>query len=79
MSEAGLWQSSVCVNCQTSILHTENDCTYTVITTPNQGTNVVPIFLFEIQKGTNGSWFNLYVFWEVFVSSPDGVGSERYK
>ena len=51
VSEAGLWQSSVCVNCQTSILHTENDCTYTVITTPSQHTNVVPISLFEIQKG----------------------------
>ena len=51
VSDVGLWQSTVCVNCQTSVLHTENDCTYTVITTPNQVTNVVPIFLFEIKKG----------------------------
>ena len=51
VSEAGLWQSSICVNCQTSTLHTENDCTYTEITTPNQNTETVPIFLFEFKKG----------------------------
>ena len=51
VSEIGLWQSSICINCQTSSLHTENDCTYTVITTPNQGQKTVPIFLFEVQKG----------------------------
>ena len=51
VSEVGLWQSSICIDCQTSSLHTENDCTYTVITTPNQDKHTVPIFLFEIQKG----------------------------
>ena len=51
VSEVGLWQSSICVDCQTSSLHTENDCTYTIITTPNQDKNTAPIFLFEIQKG----------------------------
>ena len=34
VSRSGVWQSSICVNSQTSTLHTENDCTYTVITTP---------------------------------------------
>lgn len=51
VSRSGLWQSSVCINCQTSTLHTENDCTYTVITTPNQHTDNVPVFLFEFKKG----------------------------
>ena len=49
--KAGLWQSSVCINYQTSILHSENDCNYTMITTPNQCTKNVPTFLFEIKKG----------------------------
>ena len=31
-SESGLWQSSVCVNAQTRIFHTEKDSTCTVIT-----------------------------------------------
>ena len=31
-SESGLWQSSVCVNAQTRIFHTEKVSTYTVIT-----------------------------------------------
>ena len=51
VSNVGLWQSSVCVNCQTSSLHTENDCTYTIITTPNQNISTVPYFLFDIKKG----------------------------
>ena len=32
----GLWQSSVCINAQTGIFHTEKDSTYTVITVPSQ-------------------------------------------
>ena len=51
VKKAGLWQSSICVNCQTSMFHTENDCTYTVITTPNQNTDATPVFLFEFKKG----------------------------
>ena len=31
-----LWHTCVCVSCQTRELHTENDCTYTIITTPRQ-------------------------------------------
>ena len=50
VKKAGLWQSSICVNCQTSMFHTENDCTYTVISTPNQNTDVTPVFLFELKK-----------------------------
>ena len=52
VSRSGLWQSSICVNCQTSTCHTENDCTYTVITTPNQHTDEVPVFLFEFKKAS---------------------------
>ena len=51
VSEVGLWQSSICVDCQTSSFHTENDCTYTIITTPQQDKKCAPIFLFEIKKG----------------------------
>lgn len=35
-SHANLWQTSICVNAQTGQFHNENDCTYTIITTPNQ-------------------------------------------
>ena len=50
-SNQGMWQSSICINCQTSELHTENDCTYTVITTPNQKVTSVPYFILELRKG----------------------------
>ena len=55
ISECGMWQSSICVNGQTTNLHTENDCTYTIITVPEQSKeeNTVDdyIFLFQIKKG----------------------------
>ena len=51
VSNNGMWQSCICVNFQTAELHTENDCTYTVITTPNQAKIKVPIFIFELKKG----------------------------
>ena len=35
-ASSGLWQSQVCVNASTSVLHTERDCTYTLITVPKQ-------------------------------------------
>ena len=35
-SNSGCWQSSICVNAQTKKLHTEDDCTYTLISIPNQ-------------------------------------------
>ena len=31
-SNNGLWQSSLCIDCKTDVLHTENDTTYTFIT-----------------------------------------------
>ena len=34
--DVGLWQSAICTNAQTKIFHTEKDCTYTLITVPNQ-------------------------------------------
>ena len=36
VSDCGLWQLTICDTCQTSNFHTEDDCTYTVISTPNQ-------------------------------------------
>ena len=32
----GMWQSQICVDASTALEHTENDCTYTVISVPNQ-------------------------------------------
>lgn len=37
-SNSGCWQSSICVDATTGIFHTEHDCTYTLITIPNQTT-----------------------------------------
>ena len=55
ISDCGMWQSSICINAQTTQLHTENDCTYTVITVPKQETKMDPpdeyIFLFDLKKG----------------------------
>ena len=34
--QSGCWQSQVCINACTRRFHTENDCTYTIITVPNQ-------------------------------------------
>ena len=34
--DSGLWHSTICVNAQTSIFHTEHDCTYTLIYVPSQ-------------------------------------------
>jgi len=39
-SSSGLWQTSISVNAQTKVLHTENDATYTVINVPDQQDNV---------------------------------------
>ena len=36
VSEHGMWQTCICENAETTQLHTENDCTYTVISVPEQ-------------------------------------------
>ena len=55
ISECGMWQSCICVNAQTTHIHTENDCTHTVITVPKQNIKKEPTddytFLFELKKG----------------------------
>ena len=51
VSNEGMWKSSLCVNWQTTDLHTENDCTYTVIAVPNQKERYVPDFIIEMKKG----------------------------
>ena len=55
MSEYGIWQSSICETCQTSNLHTEDDCTYIVISTPLQDNSSISRpeynFIFELRKG----------------------------
>ena len=46
-SDSGLWQSQICIDASTSIEHTENDCTYTVISIPKQ------VGTFNRKKGRN--------------------------
>ena len=41
-SNVKLWQTSICVNAETSHFHNENDCTYTIITTPVQDSSEHP-------------------------------------
>ena len=51
--ESGLWQSTICVNAQTRVFHTEADSTYTIITVPPQKKQqVIYSFLFKINKYT---------------------------
>ena len=38
-SKDGCWQTSLCVNAVTKQFHTEQDCTYTLISIPNQALN----------------------------------------
>lgn len=38
---SGMWQSSICENTKTSILHTKEDCTYTFCKVPSQILNDV--------------------------------------
>ena len=51
VSNERMWQNFLCVNCQTTDLHTENDCTHTVIAVPNQKERSVPNFIIELKKG----------------------------
>ena len=57
--KCGLWHSAVCINAQTTQFHTENDCTYTLITVPKQETNMKPFlrrqynFLFKLKLHEN--------------------------
>lgn len=37
-SKSGCWQTSICVDATTGDFHTEQDCTYTLISIPNQNT-----------------------------------------
>ena len=49
--DSGLWMSTICVSCQTKYLHTENDFTYTVITTPEQEViQQQSLFVFELKN-----------------------------
>ena len=54
-TNSGLWMTSICDTCQTTNLHTENDCTYTVVTVPKQVKyptgNPEYNFLFDLKKG----------------------------
>ena len=41
VSDYGMCQLSVCETCQTSNLHVEDDCTYTIICTPLQDNSAI--------------------------------------
>ena len=51
VGEQGMGHNSICINCQTSDLQIENDCTYAIITIPNQKETRVTYFLIESKKG----------------------------
>ena len=53
-SASGCWQSSICVNATTGQFHTENDCTYTLISVPHQNT-----IKFDNQKNHYNFLFSL--------------------
>ena len=56
-SDCGAWQSQTCVNASTSILHTERDCTYTLISVPQQKlkrykkSKMDSTFIFQLNNG----------------------------
>ena len=39
-SNCGIWMSTVCINARTTELHSEDDCTYTIIKVPKQNRNM---------------------------------------
>ena len=54
----GLWQLTICDTCQTSNFHTEDDCTYTVVSTHNQDYEDIRAepnvyFIFQMNSGEN--------------------------
>ena len=61
--ESGCWTSSICVNAQTQILYTEEDCTYTIIYAPKQ-MDVLSIYEFN---------FNFNDRHNLFISMNSGV------
>ena len=78
-SDSLMWQSQICVNASTAIFHNENDCTYTVITVPN---NIVlnkkkernmPCFLLHLNERNivsipmvnKLSFFSVAYFWHI--------------
>ena len=74
-SNNGLWQSSLCIDCKTDVLHTENDTTYTFITIlkKNMGetfttTSDHTSFLFQLNAKkqhwyTDASKYIIHVLW----------------
>ena len=54
-TKSELWTTSICDTCQTTNFHTENDCTYTVVTVPKQEKNSTCNpeynFLFDLKMG----------------------------
>ena len=57
-TESGMWMSSVCINARTSLFHSEEDCTYTLIKIPyqdkdmNKGNAHERMFLVRINNET---------------------------
>ena len=51
----GIWQTLICVNAETTELHCENDCTFTLIVVPEQDNDKEQSaeynFIFDLMKG----------------------------
>ena len=49
-ASSGLWQSKVCINATTKKWHTENDCSYTLVSVPNQDCVQEYVFFFRLNS-----------------------------
>ena len=49
-SSSGLWQSKVCINATTKKWHTENDCSYTLVSVPKQDCVREYVFFFRLNS-----------------------------
>ena len=47
-SASGLWQSKVCINASTKKWHTENDCSYTLVSVPEQDCTRKYVFFIKL-------------------------------
>ena len=49
-TSSGLWQSKVCINVSTDKWHTENDCSYTLVSMPKQEYKPNYVFFFQLNS-----------------------------
>ena len=66
VSASGLWAMTVAVDAQTKTLHTEDDCTYTMIHVPQQECPKKSAF-HHFQFALNEKIILLFLFWKIQV------------